>query len=53
MNKALDGNEGSRAGICSDVEFSSEGKKRLFLSANESESAQKSFLLSKLPKNLK
>lgn len=53
MNKALDGNEGSRSGIYSNVEFSLEGKKILLLSAYEAENSQKSFLLSKLLKNLK
>lgn len=52
VHKTLDGNAGGRAGICSDVEFSPE-RRDYFFSANEAESAQKSFLLSELPKNLK
>ena len=51
MIKALDGNEESRSGTCSSVEFSLEGKKAVSLSAAGTENAQKSFLLSKLPEN--
>lgn len=50
--QALDGNEESRSGKCSNIELRLEGKKSVLLSADGAENAQKSFLPSKLPKKL-